>query len=134
MAERLYPLQVGFTLLEVVVAMAVAGLVLGAAMQLIGAGAHAAATLNTHRRALLVAESHLESIAAQTELAVGTTNGTTTDKFRWQATVEPLELPDADDARNTPFQLYAVSVEVLWGDERNSRRVRLASVRLARQQ
>lgn len=132
MVDRRLNRQTGFTLLEVIVALAIAALVFGAAVQLSGTAARSGAALNERTRALLVAESRLEAIGSQDVLRTGTTEGVASSGFRWQASVEPLVLPDGVNAGNTPFRLYAISVDVAWGEERQSRRIRLASVRLAR--
>ncbi|MEM6683314.1 MAG: type II secretion system minor pseudopilin GspI [Pseudomonadota bacterium] len=88
--------QSGFTLLEVLVATAILGLISLAALKLAGAGVDTARHMAAKNRAMIVAENALVDIL----LSPGQTRGTTTQAAqnmgkRWQVTQRISPTPDA---------------------------------------
>src|ERR1700691_4587257 len=84
--------QAGFTLIEVLVALAIIGLALGAVAGVFGQGLAGHETASEAEAALAVAEEQLALAAATPH--PGAANGVFANRYAWQATVAPYQ--DAD--------------------------------------
>ncbi|MHA7816245.1 MAG: type IV pilus modification PilV family protein [Pseudohaliea sp.] len=117
--------QRGFSLLEMVVAMAILGLALGALYQ-----ASTAATRNVRiDERYAYAVELARSLAADSAIvpAEGVRRqGETGSGFQWEVQAQPLPRPR--DSRLAPGMLQDLAVEVSWVDGGKRRRVRLHSV------
>ena len=102
----------GFTLIEVLVALAIVGLALGAVAGVFGNGLTAHETVSDAEAALAVAEEQLALAAASPH--PGASNGTYGGRFAWRATVAPYIDPSdrSPDAPTTLPQLYRVAVKI----------------------
>jgi general secretion pathway protein I len=120
----------GFTLIEVLVALAIVGLALGAIAGVFSNGLTAHETVSDAEAALAVGEEQLAIAAAS--LHPGASNGTYGGRFAWRATVAPYTEPSdqSPDAPTTLPQLYRVAVSVAWQDGRHSRALSLSTLRL----
>jgi prepilin-type N-terminal cleavage/methylation domain-containing protein len=106
--------QYGFTLLEVLVALVVTGLAVGAAFHLFGTAFKGQAHAERATSAILFAQSKLAETGAASLLAEGRRSGRTADGLRWQTEVTPY----SDVARPLPDGLqvlaFVVTVTVSW--------------------
>jgi general secretion pathway protein I len=120
----------GFTLIEVLVALAIIGLALGAVASVFSNGLTAHETVSDAEAALAVAEEQLALAAASPH--PGASNGTYGGRFAWRATVAPYTDPSdkSPDAPTTLPPLYRVAVSVSWQDGRHSRALSLTTLRL----
>jgi general secretion pathway protein I len=120
----------GFTLIEVLVALAITGLALGAVAGVFGVGLTAHETTSAAETALAVAEQEL-TLAAATPRP-GAANGIFANRFAWQTTVAPYTDPaaKAPDAPTAVPPLYRIAVSVAWDDGRHTRAVSLSTLRL----
>jgi general secretion pathway protein I len=119
----------GFSLVEILVALAIVGLTLGTAAAVFRSGivGHvASADVDT---AVAVAEETIASAGVTAALREGDTHGLFADRFAWRLSVRPYE----DGAQPPPdrFKLYRLEVEVSWRDGLRQRRIELATMRLA---
>jgi general secretion pathway protein I len=121
-------LQAGFTLVEVVVALAILALSLGVLYQSFGWSARRTASLANTEAAWLAAQSLLAEIRAKPTLQPGTNDGEWPGGLRWTTQVDPHGVAADMSGRVQPV---AVTIHVRWG-ERASQQVRLQSVELAR--
>jgi|SRR5215472_2144364 general secretion pathway protein I len=119
----------GFTLVEVLVALAIVGLALGAVAASFGNSLTAHETVADAEAALAVAEEQLALAAAAPH--PGTSGGNFAGRFAWRTTVARYDDGDkaADSLRSLPV-LYRVAVSVAWRDGRHSREVALSTLRL----
>ncbi len=118
----------GFTLIEVLVAFAIAALGLAALMQIFGTGLQSARISEGYARATMLAESRLASVGVEEPLVAGESSGDFGDGFRWRLIVSPL----GDDETNAVVVPFRVRVTVSWGaEDKTPRRVTLDSLRLA---
>jgi general secretion pathway protein I len=116
----------GFTLIEVVAAMAIGAASLAALLQVFGDGARQVDRAASERLAWLVAESALAS--AQASLAEGAAQGGETAGLAWQ--VEVSEAAEASSGGAAPRLLRVVAT--VWEAGAEGRPLaRLASLRLA---
>jgi general secretion pathway protein I len=120
----------GFTLMEVLVALAVVGLAMGAIAGVFSNGLLGHETASGAESALALAEEQLALAAAAPR--PGATSGTYDGRFAWQTTVAPFQ-DTADKDAPAPASLpslYRIAVNVSWRDGRRSRQVSLSTLRL----
>jgi general secretion pathway protein I len=125
----------GFTLLEVVVALIIAGMAAVALFEAVGTGLHATQTASLYDQAIVRAKSHLAAATHGTALAPGDRRGDDGGGFRWRLRVAPmtsvtlrpvgLGSPSPGAASAFPVALYAVTVWIGWNDGDTERQVRL---------
>ncbi|MEX2644459.1 MAG: prepilin-type N-terminal cleavage/methylation domain-containing protein [Acetobacterales bacterium] len=108
--------EAGITLIEVVVALAVAGLVAVVALRTT-AGALAGGDRAEHATmAVLTAESLLAEAGVTAPLAPGTRDGTARGGYRWTVETARYDGIDGETAERVPVRPYTVAVTVRWGD------------------
>ena len=113
----------GFTLLEVLVALAILGVAVVASIQGFAQGLRLLKLAGDHQDAMMVADQKLREVVDPSE---GTEEGTET-RFRWKRTVTRVVTPELTDAtRPTPWTVYQIDVHVQWDEHRE---VYLATLR-----
>ncbi len=106
----------GFTLIEVVVAFVLLGLVLATGFEIFSEGMSRAGMLEERSAALEVARSRLADAGAEEPLKAGLSQGEAADpRFHWTTTVTPYDegidpMPPIPSA----YSLYRVDVKVDW--------------------
>jgi general secretion pathway protein I len=119
----------GFTLIEVLVALAIVGLALAAIAGVFSQGLIGHETASDAEAALALAEERL-ALAGST-LQPGASSGTFAGRFAWKTTVSPYAEGDKTaDPPNALPRLYSVAVSVAWQDGHHSRQVALSTLRL----
>lgn len=116
----LRPSQTGFSLLEMVVAVAILGISLGMLYQGAGGATRSISTTEDYAYALVMAESLLANYSAVPPEGVSVQQ-TTADGYRWQVSSAPVD----EDSEQSP--LHYLDVWVRWGSG-EQRSVHLASV------
>lgn len=108
--------EAGITLIEVVVALAVAGLVAVAALRATAGALAGSDRAEDATMAVLTAESLLAEAGVTAPLAPGTQSGTARGGYRW--TIETVRYDGIDGglADRVPVRPFAVAVTVRWGD------------------
>jgi general secretion pathway protein I len=124
----------GFSLIEVLVALAIVGLALAAAAETLGIGLTSHDTAKDAAAALAVAEDEIAQAGAGAPLRAETRDGNFADRFAWRLVVAPYDEPQSDRFAEpaSNFRLFRVAVTVSWQDGRRQRRLALATVRLGR--
>jgi len=123
----------GFTLLEVVVALAIAGLALVGLFRAGGDGLFAVDTAARTEEALQRAQSHLAAIGRDAALVQGESSGDDGGGFRWRLVVQPVAQRPAVAADGTTAQtlmLFSVAVAISWRWYGHERAVVLRTLRL----
>lgn len=110
--ERSPQAQAGFTMIEVLVALAVAGLVLGAVFHFFGTTFQGNERAQRTTLALLVAESKLAEVGVTLPLSAGRHTGRTADGHAWVAEVRDYLPPDGIDPATLPLKAFEVEVTV----------------------
>lgn len=125
----------GFTLIEVLVALAIVGLALAGVAGVLGNGLIGHEAASGAEDALALAEERLATAATPGALRLGAAKGTYADRFAWQTTVAPYDDGgnDAQSFDRKPDQprLYRVAVTVSWRDGHRERQLALTTLRLA---
>jgi general secretion pathway protein I len=123
----------GFTLLEVVVALAIAGLALVGLFQAGGTGLFAADTAARAEEAVERAQSHLAAVGRDAALTAGQFTDDDGGGYRWRLRVEPVatrQMLGPDGVSVTKITLYAVEVGISWRDAGHTRGIALKTLRL----
>jgi general secretion pathway protein I len=141
LGRRLRSRQVGFSLLEVLVAFVILALVGTSIFRLFGASLNNAGAADEYSRAAVFAESRLALAGLDLPLRETSDQGTSDDgRYAWSTKVEPYVPPGTNDdqarlAQLLPMRLWRLSVVVSWpGEMGNSRSFSISTVRLAMKQ
>jgi general secretion pathway protein I len=122
----------GFTLFEVVVALAIAAMGLGALMAATSQGLGNAQLADRYIEATRRAQSRLAELGKATLLVPGVQSGDDGGGFSWRVRIAPPATHDAPPANGVPaLALYTVEATVSWQSGGASRSVSLQSLRLA---
>jgi general secretion pathway protein I len=103
----------GFTLVEVIVALAVAALALSSFFDVVAEGLNRTGQAEAMAEAGSLAQSLLARVGSELPIGPGTTNGEFSNGYRWRLQVVPYE--EAGDQRAWPVAAYSVSAEITWG-------------------
>lgn len=130
--------QRGFSLLEVLVAFVILGLVLGTLMEIFSGGLRNVGLASEYQRAALLAQSKLATVGIELPLKEGDSNGEFDSTFRWQLSIRPYQDTQVQAADQTgaptpilPVTLLEVEIKVLWGGNDRLHTISLKSLRLA---
>jgi general secretion pathway protein I len=120
--------EAGFTLVEVIVALAMLSVGLTVLLGMISSGIGRTSTAERTAEAASLAQSLLAEVG--TELAVGAEerNGVFPHGYRWHLTMRPYRASRDDAERRV--QLYRVAAQVDWGEGTDQRSFALSTLRL----
>jgi general secretion pathway protein I len=107
--------QGGFTLLEVLVAVAILGLTVVVSIQGFAAGLRLLKVSGDHQHAVLLADQKAREVVRPT---LGSDEGSE-GPYAWQRNVRLLEAPDlVVPGRPTRWKVYEITVQVSWAEQR----------------
>ena len=127
------PRSGGFTLLEVVVALAIAAVALVGLFQAGSGGCFAVDTAARALEAVQRAQSHLAAVGRDAALVQGDFTDEDGGGYRWHLSVRPAatrQLPAAGGNANTTETLFDVEVAISWPGHSGDRSVVLKTLRL----
>jgi general secretion pathway protein I len=122
--------EAGFTLIEVLVATAIAGLALVALLESFSSGLSTVSRMAARDRASLLAQSLLEAAGARDLLTEGVEAGQASEGVEWRTTTRRRDDLVYSDPAKVLVIPYEVQVEVAWRDKRTSRSLTLHTIRL----
>jgi general secretion pathway protein I len=126
--------QLGFTLIEIVVAFVLLSVVLVTSFEIFTGGMRRAADLEDYSRALLLAQSKIAAAGTEEQFKEGETQGDTEDRrFHWTVSVRRSEegAPGPGQPNNNPYALFHVAVHVGWtGADTRERSIALSTMGL----
>ena len=123
----------GFTLLEVVVALAIAGLALVGLFRAGSGGLFAVDTAARAEEAVQRAQSHLAAIGRNAALTEGQFTGDDGGGYRWTLRVRPLDVRQSagqDGLSAATTTLFDVEVAISWPGQAGERQVVLRTLRI----
>jgi type II secretion system protein I len=108
--------QAGFTLLEVLVALAILSFAVVVSIQAFAGGLRLLKLSGEHQDAMLIADQKAREIVAPTS---GGVESGTEGAYTWEREVKIVATPDLDvDGRTVKWRMWEVDVRVRWGDRR----------------
>jgi general secretion pathway protein I len=123
----------GFTLLEVLVALVIAGLALAALFRAAGIGLLAVDTATRAEEAVERARSHLDALGRDLSLRQGDFAGEDGGGYHWQIRIRPVATLQALQTNGAPTltnTLFDVGVTVSWPGRGHDRAVSLKTRRI----
>ena len=118
------PAEGGFSLIEVLVALTILGLVLGTLFQVFSGGLRNVAAAERYVRAAVIADSKLAAVGREIPLEPGRESGGRQGEYAWAVAITPYQATgDATKAENAAVQLYRVTVSVRWAHVLGERQV-----------
>jgi prepilin-type N-terminal cleavage/methylation domain-containing protein len=119
--------QRGFTLMEIIISLAILAVALTAVMQAFSGGLRATTASERQASAILLARSLLDRVGRDVALVPGEQSGVTEEGYRWLVRIQPAQVIDAERVADSPLLPYDVQVQVAGG----GRSVTLTTLRLA---
>ncbi len=125
----------GFTLIEVVVALAILSIGLTVLMELFSGGLRLGRTSGEYSKAVNFGRMKMEEIMTQQSVEEGTDEGKFDDTYSWQVEMKKVDIIPAEKvtAFDPPVLLYRVTVDVLWKSGSQERTTHLESFRTFKQ-
>ncbi|MGJ4973118.1 type IV pilus modification PilV family protein [Bradyrhizobium sp. HKCCYLRH1073] len=120
--------EAGFTLVEVLVALAMLSIGLALVMSLFSTGLSRTGMAERVAGAVALAQSLMAQVGNSIPLRTETRDGTEANGYRWRLAMQPYRSAPSGDAR--PVELYQVSVEIGWLEGQDSRAYALSTLRL----
>ena len=103
----------GFTLLEILVALSILAVALGAILQSLSSGLRSLGAAEAHALALMHARSQLAKVGPLIPLEPGEQSGSA-GEFEWTVSVRLFESLDGDPALDPALVPYQLDVSVTW--------------------
>ncbi|MBV8535051.1 MAG: type II secretion system protein [Alphaproteobacteria bacterium] len=124
----------GFTLIEILVALALLGLTVGAIASVLGNSARGYNAADSAQTALSLAEDKLETAGVTGPLRAGQTEGQFDERFSWRVAVTNYrDKPPVGAAAAQPggMGLFRIEVTVGWREGVRESQIALSTIRLA---
>jgi general secretion pathway protein I len=121
----------GFTLLEVVVAMAIVGLGVVTLLEIFSSGLQLGAKSRDRTEAVAYGRQIMDQFLARRTLVEGTEQGTIGETNRWQLQVEPVR-PVEGLTLGNDWELKEIRLEIFVPESGRERRVELRTLRLVK--
>ena len=125
----------GFTLIEVVIALAILGIGLTVILELFSGGLRLARTSEEYTKAMNFAHMKMEEITSQQKIEEGSDEGKCDDEtFRWQVKIKKTDLLtiEKDSDFKPPVELFQVIVNILWQSGSKERSASIESYKAAK--
>lgn len=125
--------QRGFSLLEVIAAIAVLAIAFAALMQVAGSSMSLTARANERTQAALRARSLLDGAFVMEPLREGGSEGRIDDTYRWRMNVSRYQVPGDRPPSNgavAAASLYRIDLDVMWGQDGSERHARFSTLRM----
>ncbi len=127
--------QTGFTLLEVLLAVAILGLAVTVIMQQFSAGLRIARVSHTYTTATIYATQKLEELQVEGEIEEKEDSGSFEDGYSWRVRIEPYEdyLEEEDDDEglfeHLPLEMYRLESVVWWDEGKKEKSITLTTLK-----
>jgi general secretion pathway protein I len=121
----------GFTLLEVVVAMAIVGLGVVTLLEIFSSGLQLGARSRDRTEAVAYGRQVMDQFLARRTLVEGTEHGAIGENNRWQLQVQPIRPVEVLTLGND-WELKEIALEIFVPESGRDRRVKLRTLRLVK--
>jgi general secretion pathway protein I len=124
--------RTGFTLIEIVVALAILSIGLTVILELFAGGLRSARVSEDVTKATWHGQTKMEEMLTTRDLGEGVSEGTFDDQFSWKSEVKKATPPlgqDENTGASPPVDVYLIIVTVTWPSGTGKRSVELESLR-----
>lgn len=123
----------GFSLLEVIAAIAILAIAFAALMQVAGSSMSLTARANERTQAALRARALLDGAFVMEPVREGASEGRFDDRYRWHLDVSRYAPPDAParDGSVDAGGMFRLDLDVIWGEGASERHARFSTLRIA---
>lgn len=122
----------GFTLVEILVALVVLGIVGGALLELFHGSLRNVALSADYTRAALLARSKLAELEAREQFGTTGEAGVFDERFRWHLRAADYVAPDGSTPPSASVRPVQVALSIVWDDGVQERRYSVETLLLAR--
>jgi general secretion pathway protein I len=122
----------GFTLLEVVVAMAIVGLGVVTLLEIFSLGLRLGAKSSVETESMAYGRQVMDEVLARVSMEQGATQGIFQDRGRWLLRIQSVREPETTLALGSGWELKEVTVGVRLMDAGREREVELKTFKLVR--
>jgi len=128
--------RAGFTLMEVVVSLAILGIALTVIIELFSGGLRLAKTSKEYTKAVNYARAKMEEIESQQNIEEGTKEGEFDDIYHWRVGMKKTNIlpPEKFPDFKPPVDLFQIKVDVLWKSGSKERSTSIESYRTVKRQ
>ena len=120
---------VGFTLIEVVLALSVFALGFGLILETLGGASRNVRVAGDIGKVALFAQNKLDLVGIDTPLKKGSTSGKFDDVYSYEMTITSIQPEDSTVPKTVPVKLFRVDLAVSWGRGANLRTERFSTLR-----
>jgi len=118
------PIEKGFTLIEIMVAMAVLAIALTVIFELFSGGLRLAGKSENYSRAIFYGRQLLEEICLQKNLSENEEEGEFAGGYTWRYEIKPLSvLIEQNGDNNFSLKIFDVKVSVFWPSGENKKTI-----------
>jgi len=124
----------GFTLIEVVVALAILGIGLTVIFELFSGGLRLASISQEYSVAVNYGRMKMEEIAFQSKVEEGDEEGQFDENFRWKVAIQKVDILPAekDTDFKPPVELFQITVNIIWKSGSQERSATFESYRASK--
>jgi general secretion pathway protein I len=121
----------GFTLIEVLVAVAILGVGLTVLIELFSGGLRLGRASEEYTKAVNYARIKMEEIAVKPTIKEGSEEGEFNETFRWQVEVKKIEILPIENKPDfkPPAQFFQVQINIIWKSGSKEKSTRIESYR-----
>jgi len=123
--------QLGFSLLEVLVALMILALAMTVAFRIFADGLRSLGLSDRYARAAMLAEAQLAGVGVDEPLAEGDEEGEWPEGYRWRRRLEAYRPWGGRGAETPAVPAFRVSLEVAWEEGGGERRIAFTTLRLS---
>ncbi|MDH3442676.1 MAG: type II secretion system GspH family protein [Deltaproteobacteria bacterium] len=127
---RKFGAPAGFTLLEVVVAMAIVGLGVVTLLQIFSLGLRLGAKSSVETESMAYGRQVMDEVLARPSIEEGATQGNIQDRGRWQLRIQRVNEPQRTLSLSSAWELKEVIVGIRLSDAGRERESELKTLRL----
>ncbi|HPD60553.1 MAG TPA: type II secretion system protein [Thermodesulfobacteriota bacterium] len=111
------PADKGFTLMEIMVAVAILGIALTVIMELFSGGLRLVRKSQEYSRAVFYGRQLLEELCLKKEFLGTVEEGVFAgSEYRWRYEVEPVFLVDGEKEKKFPLNIFKIKIFIFWPD------------------
>jgi len=119
----------GFTLLEILVAIAILAISLTVILQLFSGGLRSVRVSDRHTQGVFHAREKMEEILLEERLDEGSREGEFDDDYKWIARIVRM-VPPEEEEKKLPFDVYAITVKVVWQERKGETNFEIQTMKL----